>query len=194
MLSESGATRWGTLPPAVVASEVIAVEHRRWMPAGSGVVFVARVGTADRPLWVCTSFDELADGARDDVAARIEAVGLSVFEAHRLRDDFERMRLMFQSVLDTIPVRVFWKDLEGRYLGSNQLFAEDAAHDSPADLLGKNDYDMPWAPEAELYRADDRAVTKSGDAKVDYEEPQTTPSGTMLWLQTSKIPLRDPEG
>ncbi len=31
----------------------------------------------------------------------------------------------------------------------------------------------------------------SGMPKLHYEEPQTTPEGTHLWLRTSKIPLRD---
>jgi C4-dicarboxylate-specific signal transduction histidine kinase len=37
-------------------------------------------------------------------------------------------------------------------------------------------------------------VLESGEAKLDYEEPQTTPQGHRIWLQTSKIPLRDADG
>ena len=32
---------------------------------------------------------------------------------------------------------------------------------------------------------------ESGVPKLDYEEPQTTPDGTTVWLRTSKVPLRD---
>lgn len=101
---------------------------------------------------------------------------------------------MLQLVLDTIPVRVFWKDREGRYLGCNTLFARDAGHELPEDLLGKDDFAMGWRKQAELYRADDRAVRESGEAKLNYEEPQTTPDGKTIWLRTSKIPLRDASG
>lgn len=101
---------------------------------------------------------------------------------------------MLQLVLDTIPVRVFWKDREGRYLGCNTLFARDAGHARPADVLGKDDYAMGWREQAELYRADDREVMENGEAKLNYEEPQTTPHGQTIWLRTSKIPLRDSGG
>ncbi len=47
-------------------------------------------------------------------------------------------------VLDTIPVRVFWKDTTGHYLGCNQSFAEDAGRSSPEELIGKDDFAFPF--------------------------------------------------
>ena len=40
---------------------------------------------------------------------------------------------MFQLILDSIPVRVFWKDLNFVYQGSNRLFANDAGFESSQD-------------------------------------------------------------
>jgi PAS domain S-box-containing protein len=96
---------------------------------------------------------------------------------------------MLQLVMDTIPVRIFWKDKDLVYLGSNRLFAEDAGRKSPAELIGDNDYNMGWHEQAEAYRNDDMKVIRSGMAKLAYEEPQTTPDGKQIWLRTSKIPL-----
>jgi len=94
-------------------------------------------------------------------------------------------------VLATIPVRVFWKDTELRYLGCNRPFALDAGLNSPEELIGHTDYEMGGPKQAELYRGDDRQVIETGMAKLQYEEPQTTPAGERIWLRTSKIPLRD---
>jgi PAS domain S-box-containing protein len=101
---------------------------------------------------------------------------------------------VLQLVLDTIPARVFWKDLDLNYLGCNQLAAEDAGLTSPAEIIGKNDFLLGWKAQAELYRADDRRVIESGLPKLGYEEPQTAPDGHRMWLRTSKIPLRDSGG
>ncbi len=98
---------------------------------------------------------------------------------------------LLQSVIDTVPMRIFWKDRAMKYLGCNQAFAGDAGKDSPADLIGKTDYEMSWANQAELYQTDDCAIIESGTAKLNFEEPQTTPSGQTIWLRTSKVPLRD---
>ncbi len=101
---------------------------------------------------------------------------------------------LLRDVVDTAPIRVFWKDREGRYLGCNPPFARDAGKQSPEELIGLDDCTMGWAPQAELYRADDRAVMGTGQARLNYEEPQTTPAGQTIWLRTSKVPLRDADG
>ncbi|HEX71937.1 MAG TPA: PAS domain-containing sensor histidine kinase, partial [Candidatus Hydrogenedentes bacterium] len=106
----------------------------------------------------------------------------------------QESRQMLRLVLDSIPVRVFWKDRNSRYLGCNRPFALDAGLADPEDLLGKDDYQMGWREQAELYRADDRRVMESGQAKLNYEEPQTAPDGGRLWVRTSKIPLHNAKG
>ncbi len=103
-------------------------------------------------------------------------------------------RGLLRNVIDTIPIRVFWKDREGRYLGCNPAFARDAGKQSPAELIGKDDYQMGWAAEADLYRADDRQIMETGRPRLAYEEPQTTPDGSQIWLRTSKTPLYDRRG
>lgn len=96
---------------------------------------------------------------------------------------------MMQLILDTIPTRVFWKDKNSSYLGCNKQFAQDAGVDSPKDVIGKNDYDLAWIDQADLYRSDDQFVIETGQAKLNYEEPQTGADGEPIWLMTSKVPL-----
>jgi len=100
-------------------------------------------------------------------------------------------QLLLKEILDTIPVRVFWKDRNSIYLGCNKPFAMDAGLKNPEEMIGKTDYDMGWAEQAELYRHDDKEVIESGIPKLQYEEPQTTPDGGTIWLKTSKVPLRN---
>ena len=114
---------------------------------------------------------------------------------HKLAEENQRqlaeVNQMLQTVMDTIPVRIFWKNKDLVYLGCNRLFAEDAGRKSPEDILGETDYNLGWREQAELYRKDDREVIRSGNSKLGYEEQQTAPDGKQLWLRTSKIPLRD---
>lgn len=94
---------------------------------------------------------------------------------------------LLQTIINNVPVRIFWKDRELRYLGANTLFAHDAGYASGEDLICKTDLDMPWREQAESYRADDMAVIASGTPKLEYEEQQTTPNGNVIWLSTSKV-------
>jgi diguanylate cyclase (GGDEF)-like protein/PAS domain S-box-containing protein len=101
---------------------------------------------------------------------------------------------LLQKVIDTAPIRVFWKDRNLNYLGCNPAFARDAGKQAPSELIGRDDFAMGWAAHAAHYRADDQQVMDSGQPRLNYEEPQTTPDGRTIWLRTSKTPLRDLEG
>jgi PAS domain S-box-containing protein len=100
-------------------------------------------------------------------------------------------QLVLQNIIDLLTVRIFWKDLNLKYIGCNKAFAQDAGKNSPEELIGKSDFDMTWKGQAELYQADDKKVIESGIAKINYIEPQTTPTGDTIWLSTNKFPLRD---
>ncbi len=100
---------------------------------------------------------------------------------------------MLRTVLDTVPVRVFWKDRNGVYLGCNLPCAKDSGFESPGEIIGKNDFQMGWREQAELYRADDLQVIESSIPKLAYEEPQSFDKG-IRWLRTNKVPLRSAEG
>jgi PAS domain S-box-containing protein len=98
-------------------------------------------------------------------------------------------RNLLMTVINAIPIRVFWKDCNLRYLGCNMAFAKDAGMTHPQDVIGKDDFQLGWADQAELYRADDCAVMESGIARLAYDELQTTPDGQTIWLRLSKVPL-----
>ena len=103
-------------------------------------------------------------------------------------------RNLLKHILNLLPVRIFWKDMNLCYLGCNKLFAEDAGLEYPEQLIGKDDYVMGWKEQADLYRADDRKVIDKKIQKINFEEPQTTPNGEKIWLSTSKVPLTDEQG
>src|SRR5690606_29796689 len=63
---------------------------------------------------------------------------------------------LLQTIIETIPMRIFWKDQESRFLGCNTAFAHDAGLESPEEIIGRTDYDLIWEKDADAYRADDR--------------------------------------
>jgi len=133
--------------------------------------------------------------ARKEVAAghepRFVVLARDVTERKQAADEVRKAKDFLQSVLENVPACVFWKDRDSRYVGCNTRFANDAGCSSPDQLVGKTDFDLSWKGQAELYRADDQAVMEAGIAKLNFEEPQTTPDGETIWLRTSKMPLRD---
>jgi len=124
----------------------------------------------------------------------IQTAFTDITERKHAEQALQENQKFLQTVMDNIPQSIFWKDNNLTYLGCNSAFASDAGVNSPSDIVGKNDWDMPWKEQAELYRADDSLVMKNGVPKLNYEEPQTNPQGQITWLRTSKIPLYDSDG
>ncbi len=109
--------------------------------------------------------------------------------------DLGESQQFMQTVFNTLPLAVFWKDRASRYLGCNQNFARDANLDSPTDIIGKTDYDLPWgANEGADYCGDDRQVIDAGVAKLGIIETQTRADGSVVWLETNKLPLQNLNG
>ena len=97
---------------------------------------------------------------------------------------------MLLKIINTLPVRVFWKDSDSRYLGCNEQFAADAGLKQPIDIVGKDDCQFCWAAQAAQYRSDDYDVMTKCLPKLAYEEQQTRSNGQVAWLLTSKVPFK----
>ncbi|MFY9151474.1 MAG: PAS domain S-box protein [Prolixibacteraceae bacterium] len=123
------------------------------------------------------------DGTVEDITRRKQA-----------EEELQLSKKFIEDIINTIPVRVFWKDKDLIYRGCNQAFAKDAGFSDPQDIIGKDDFQMGWSDQAGLYQRDDKHVIEYGCEKLSVEEPQKTPKGDIITLLTSKIPLRDSSG
>jgi PAS domain S-box-containing protein len=96
------------------------------------------------------------------------------------------------SVINSIPDLIFYKDLEGAYLGCNKAFSELIGQ--PIDeVVGKTDFDLFPEDVAKGSREKDQEMlashhTKRNDEWVDY------PDGRHVFLDTLKTPLFDESG
>lgn len=182
--------------------EVVAPDAARRARIADGRAMDARepVVVEERLRFVSNGYEGLFEVTR--VAVRdaegqvtgVLGVGHDISARQRSENALAQSRGLLQSVIDTVPLRVFWKDRDLRYLGCNPAFARDAGKQCPQEVVGKTDFEMGWAAQADLYRRDDFEVMASGVPKLAYDESQTTPDGNTIWLRTSKVPLRGAGG
>lgn len=101
---------------------------------------------------------------------------------------------MLQMIFDTIPQAIWWKDRDCVFLGVNRVLADRAGLE-PQEMIGKSDFDMPWAGGepygAKWYQDWDREVMESGIPQYGIKEELTMPDGAKVWIETNKVPLRD---
>ncbi|WP_020677167.1 PocR ligand-binding domain-containing protein [Geopsychrobacter electrodiphilus] len=121
------------------------------------------------------------------------ATARDITDKKQAEETLRESRSLLHTILENIPIRVFWKDLDLHYLGCDTSFAQSAGHSQPEDLLGKDDFQMCWREQAEFYRADDKLILASRKPKLNIEKQQTTPDGQTIWVRTSKAPLFNAE-
>ena len=118
-----------------------------------------------------------------------------ISDRKKAEEELSQQYDLINNIINTVPIRIFWKDKDSYYRGANKLLLKDAQLDSLDDILGKTDFDMPWGKtEAQSYRDDDLEVINSGKVKINYEETQTDDDGNSITLLASKVPLRGANG
>ncbi|MEO1645394.1 MAG: GAF domain-containing protein, partial [Chloroflexota bacterium] len=107
-----------------------------------------------------------------------------------------------ETVTNSTPDWIFVKDQNYRYTFVNEAYAN--ALNLPAEsFIGKDDLELGFPEEIVLgnpekdivgFRVDDDKVLKEGQSLRNPYDPATIADGSLIILDTSKIPLRDPSG
>lgn len=118
---------------------------------------------------------------------------LDITERKKAEYNLQRSQKKLRAIIDNVPVVIFWKDINNKYLGCNKMFA-DYVGMSVDDVIGKTDHDMPWRKYQNEYIADDLKVFNSGKPILGFVERSTNHKGEETWSRTSKVPLYSPDG
>ena len=95
---------------------------------------------------------------------------------------------LLNNILTLLPVGVFWKDRDRRFLGANQMFLDYYGLKSEEDIIGKTDEDMGWHIDPEPYRSVELRVINQG-AIIKDVPGQCIVQGRVRDIKASKCPL-----
>ncbi len=99
---------------------------------------------------------------------------------------------LYHSLVETLPLNVWRKDVEGRATFGNKAYCESTKRPL-SEIIGMTDFDL-FPPElAEKYRSDDAWVIETGK-KFEATEEHITAHGQKLTVQVVKIPICDANG
>jgi rsbT co-antagonist protein RsbR len=112
-----------------------------------------------------------------------------------LEADLDTTRRVLQTIVDTLPQMIFWKDRHSVYQGCDTIFGAAAGVASPHDIVGKHDTDLPWKPEeAAFFLEVDQRVMQTNTPEYNVIEPQRQANGREAWFRTNKVPLHNAAG
>jgi len=104
-----------------------------------------------------------------------------------------RAHSLMANVIDSLPDFVFYKDLQGVYLGCNQPCADLLGLEHKNDIIGKTDADLFNKNLAEMFEKVDQEVLQDNKS-IRNQETVVHNNGKTLLLETLKTPFYDAKG
>ena len=120
-------------------------------------------------------------------------IGRDVTELNTVKNQAQNMEVVIDNLIAHVPVSIYWKDLNGVYMGCNQFVLRMAGLSSYDQIIGKTDYDLVWKDIADITREVDLDVIRTGKIKK-LEESGNLADGSWVCFMSSKLPMKDKEG
>jgi diguanylate cyclase (GGDEF)-like protein/PAS domain S-box-containing protein len=99
-----------------------------------------------------------------------------------------------RTLLDQLPDFIYIKDRRGRFVFANAAASRNPAMASNGELIGRTDFEFLDSESARQLFVSEQEVMASGIALHGVEERLRLADGRLLWLTTTKTPLRDASG
>lgn len=108
------------------------------------------------------------------------------------KKDFDELSLYRQTIAQ-LPVHIYWKDAQFRYMACNNLQAFSVGLKEPSEIIGKTDFDLSPATFANMLRKNDIEVIKRAEPCLFEEEVIYGNQEPRVYL-SQKIPLKNADG
>ena len=122
----------------------------------------------------------------------IAAIITDITEKIQITQTLEDRHLFLKTLLNAVPIPLFYKDLDGRYLGCNASFESFNGREA-AQIVGKTVFDLSPSHLAQIYHEQDLALMGSAGVQV-YDAQVKDASGRMHDVVFHKAAFCDTDG
>jgi PAS domain S-box-containing protein len=128
------------------------------------------------------------------VAERTRQLQSEIDDRQLAEETLSEERRMLRALIDNVPDFMYVKDARSCFVVANASLAKSVGISSPADLLGKTDFDFYPKRLASQYYDDERLVIREKKTLFEHEEESLDCDGARIALLTTKVPLFDKNG
>jgi PAS domain S-box-containing protein len=104
--------------------------------------------------------------------------------------ELARQNYILDTFMETVPDRIYFKDLKSRITRANHAHATRLGLGSPSEEIGKTDFDFFPEEQARPKYKQEQEIIRTGQPILGVEEFD----GVGHWALTTKMPLRDEHG
>ena len=144
----------------------------------------------NKVIWVIISAQRVKDKKK---SIYIEGVLQDVTKYKGANEKLENEHDSLQTILDSIPDAIYFKDRQNRITRVNKFYAKGFGG-KLEKIIGKTDFDFFPEDQAREMFCDDQQVLKTGKPIVGKIERTLLPDGTWNQVITTKVPIYNNKG
>ncbi len=131
---------------------------------------------------------------REGKATRIAGSMIDISLLKAAEAQVEDERYLLRQLIDQVPLQIYFKDLDSRFVMANQGLAEWINLKAECELLGKRDSDFFAHDHWQAARCDEEKILQTAQPIIGKLEHETGHQRGDAWVLTSKFPWRDRKG
>ncbi len=98
---------------------------------------------------------------------------------------------LLQTLMDSIPDTIYFKDVDSRFTRINQAKADEIGLSDPSDAIGKSDFNFFDKDDALEAFNDEQKIIKTGIPLINKIENRIGENGETNWFSATKVPIVD---
>ena len=138
-------------------------------------------------IWISETARVVRD--KDSKPLFYEGTVQEITEQKRAELELRRSQILFHSLVENLPQKIFRKDKSGEFVFANNGFCKELGKPR-REIIGKTDFDFFPNDLAVKYREDDIAIMEKGES-LDTVEEHIAADGEKSWVHVVKTPIYD---
>ncbi len=137
----------------------------------------------------------------EEVRQNLEELATIKEELEKRNEEFienqktlEWEKTLLDALLSHLPDRIYFKDLQSKFIKASQSTIRFFGLSEEEDLYGKSDFDFFGDEHAKPAYDDEQRIIKTSTPIIGIIEKEVRPDGSATWAETSKLPLKTPNG
>jgi len=140
------------------------------------------------------ALEQTARAASAELVNTKERLHAESSQREQAETSLRRERSFMDIFMRSVPDAVYFKDEQSRFLRCSDSMAYLFGQNSPAELIGKTDFDFFSDEHARPAFDGEQQIIRTGQPIIGLAEKEVFSDGRVGWSLTSKMPLRDEAG
>jgi PAS domain S-box-containing protein len=130
----------------------------------------------------------------EEMQATQEELERQIEENRKNQENLEKEKYLMDALMDNVPEFIYFKDQKSKFIRNSTSHARQFGFSTGTEISGKSDFDFFADEHARPAYNDEQKIIRTGKPIINRIERKVRKDGSVSWVSTSKMPLRNKQG